>query len=133
MDINTYFEPPFGNELLLKRKKIRRELLADGSTFIDKKIAVLGGSTTHDVRDMLELFLLHHGIRPEFYESEYAQYWQDAMFPNPTLEEFAPDVIYIHTSNRNIMTLPRLWTNFSKIHISILQVCGNSSAKSTAA
>lgn len=102
------FAPPFSGELLSKRKKLRRELLEGGGPFLDRRVAILGGSTTHDVKDALELFLLHHGIRPAFYESEYAQYWQDAMFPNPALETFAPDIIYIHTSNRNISRWPAL-------------------------
>ena len=102
------FTPPFTNELLAKRKKIRRELLAGGTEFLDKRVAILGGSTTHDIRDALELFLLHYGIRCAFYESEYAQYWQDAMFPNPELEAFSPDLIYIHTSIRNISRWPEL-------------------------
>ena len=93
---------PFDSEQILsKRKRIRRELLADGTARIEKRIALLGGSTTHDIRDCLELFLLNHGIAASFYESEYAQYWQDAMFPNPALEAFKPDVIWIHTSLRN--------------------------------
>ncbi len=97
---------PFDSQLLLrKRKSIRRELLT-GTNLLDKRIAILGGSTTHDVVDMLELFLLDQGIRPAFYESEYGQYWQDAMFPNSELEAFRPDILYIHTSNRNITAWP---------------------------
>ena len=84
------------------RKKIRRELLADGSKRLHKKIAVLGGSTTNDIVKSLEVFLLDNGIEPEFYQSEYNRFWQDAMFENPELREFAPDIIYIHTSYRNI-------------------------------
>lgn len=102
------FTPPFTGELLTKYRKIRRELLAEGTAFLDKRLAILGGSTTHSVREALDLFLLRHGIRCEFYESGYAQYWQDAMFPNPALEAFHPDVIYIHTSNRNITRYPLL-------------------------
>lgn len=101
-------EYPFdGNEILKKKKSIKKELLEllDGKQQ-KKKIAVLGGSTTRNVVLMLELFLLNNGIEPIFYESEYNQYFQDAMFPNPELEEFAPDIIYIHTSNRNIDTYP---------------------------
>lgn len=91
-----------------KSKTIRKTLLADGADRIKKKIAVLGGSTTHDIIRILELFLLNYGIEPEFYESEYGQYWQDAMFPPKELSDFAPDVIYIHTSNRNITDYPTL-------------------------
>lgn len=84
------------------RKRTRRELINDGSKRIKKKIAVLGGSTTNDFIKTLEIFLLSEGIEPEFYESEYNRFWQDAMFDNPELNEFAPDIIYIHTSYRNI-------------------------------
>ncbi len=108
METNIFFAPPFSGDLLKKRKKIRRDLLESGFDFIDKNIAILGGSTTHDIKDALDLFLLHNGIRASFYESEYAQYWQDAMFPNPALEEFKPDIIFIHTSNRNIRQFPEL-------------------------
>lgn len=98
---------PFDSEYLLKKsKKIKRQLLEGDRDFLCKKIAVLGGSTTHDIIRMLELFLLDQGIRPEFYESEYGQYWQDAMFGNPELDRFAPDLIFVHTSNRNISTYP---------------------------
>ena len=86
----------------LNRRKTRRELLEDGSKRIKKKIAVLGGSTTNDIVKTLEIYLLSEGIEPEFYQSEYNRFWQDAMFENPELKDFAPDVIYIHTSYRNI-------------------------------
>lgn len=100
-------EYPFDSEYILKKsKKIRRQLIEEGTEFLSKKIAVLGGSTTHDIVRVLELFLLDQGIRPAFYESEYAQYWQDVMFDNPKLDEFAPDMIYIHTSNRNVTGYP---------------------------
>ena len=106
-------EYPFDAGYLLKKsKRIKRALLeqtaADGTpvTFLKKRIAVLGGSTTHDIIRMLELFLLNYGIEPEFYESEYAQYWQDAMFDNEELVQFHPDLIYIHTTGRNITFFP---------------------------
>ena len=106
-------EYPFDAGYLLKKsKRIKRTLLeqtaADGTpvTFLKKRIAVLGGSTTHDIIRMLELFLLNYGIEPEFYESEYAQYWQDAMFDNEELVQFHPDLIYIHTTDRNITFFP---------------------------
>lgn len=103
-------EYPFDPEWILKKKKaLKRELLQNTQqTFPEKKIAILGGSTTRDIRDILELFLLNYGIRPCFYESEYNQYYADGMFPNPALEEFHPDILYIHTSNRNIEQYPSL-------------------------
>ena len=94
---------PFsGTEILENKKALRRELLADGSKRMEKRIAVLGGSTTSDFCKLLELFLLKEGIQPVFYQSEYAQYWNDALFPPEELFSFRPDVVYIHTSFRNL-------------------------------
>lgn len=101
-------EYPFDAEYILKKRKaLKRTLLSiKREKRISKRIAILGGSTTHDVMEMLELFLLNVGIEPVFYESEYNQYWQDVMFDNPELIDFDPDLIYIHTSARNIIDLP---------------------------
>lgn len=96
-------EYPFDSaELLSGRKRLRRELLADGKKRIKKKIAVLSGATANDIVKSMELFLLDNAIEPEFYESEYAQWWQDAVFGTPELDAFEPDIIYICTSYRNI-------------------------------
>lgn len=102
-------EYPFDGEYILKKSKsLKKALLSDGTKRISKRIAVLGGSTTHDIIKVLELFLFHYGIEPAFYESEYAQFWQDAMFENSELKKFRPDIIFIHTSNRNISTYPTI-------------------------
>jgi len=98
---------PFDADYILKKKKsIRKQLLLDTNGMIEKRVAILGGSTTSNIKLILELFLLDNGIKPSFYESEYNQYYQDAVFDNKELEEFAPDVIYVCTSNRNITNYP---------------------------
>lgn len=100
---------PFAPDYILSKKKaIRRKLLENQEGMTDKKVAILGGYTTSDIKLILELFLLNNGIKPEFYESEYNQYYQDAMFDNPELEAFKPDIVYICTSNRNITRYPSL-------------------------
>ncbi len=105
---------PFDSSYLLKKRKaIKRALLSElesretaDEKILEKRIAILGGSTTHDIVEMLELFLLNYGIKTEFYESEYAQYWNDVMFDSAELAGFKPDVIFIHTSTRNITAFP---------------------------
>lgn len=99
------FDPDY---ILSKKKSIRRKLLENQEGMINKRVAILGGYTTSDIKLILELFLLNNGIKPEFYESEYNQYYQDAMFDNPELEAFRPDIVYICTSNRNITRYPSL-------------------------
>lgn len=102
-------EYPFDSSYIIKKKKsLKRQLLESDVKFVEKKIAVLGGSTTHDITVVLELFLLNMGIKASFYECEYAQYWEDVMFDNPELVSFSPDIIYIHTSNRNIRNYPKI-------------------------
>ena len=101
------FHYPLDTETLLRKKRrLRRELLAQNPHPLHKKIAILGGSTTNEVADQLGLFLLQYGIEADFYQSEYGQYWQDAVFGTPELDAFAPDVIYVHTSWRNLTRLP---------------------------
>ena len=102
-------EYPFDGEYILKKKKtLKKELLKQDKKFLEKNIAILGGSTTNDIKLVLELFLLNYGIKPNFYESEYNKFWEDAMFENKELEEFKPDIIYICTSNKNIINFPSL-------------------------
>ena len=99
---------PFDAEFVLRKKKsLKRGLLErEGVKYLNKKIAILGGSTTENIKLMLELFLLNNGIAPEFYESEYNRYWEDAVFGTPELDEFKPDLIYIHTTTRNLKAKP---------------------------
>lgn len=112
---------PFDSSYILKKaKKIRRELLSESATLnkklLPKKIAVLGGSTTHDIIRILDLFLLNEGIEAEFYESEYNQYWEDAMFGTPELDAFTPDVIFVHTTFKNISELPLITDSIDEIN-----------------
>lgn len=105
--VRDLFSYPYDSGLLLrKQKSLRREFKNDGIGRIPVKIAILGGSTADAVRDQLELFLLHYGLEPSFYLSEYGQFRQDALFPPRGLVDFAPDLIYFHTTNRNIRRFP---------------------------
>ena len=109
-------EYPFdGDYILAKKKSIKKELLANGN-FVEKRIAILGGSTTNNIKLLTELFLLNNGIKPEFYESEYNQYYQDALFPNEELLNFNPDVIYVCTSNRNIIEYPNIHNSLEEVN-----------------
>src|SRR5438876_634667 len=97
---------PFRVDVIHKRKKSLKASLLKCGPFLDKRIAILGGSTTDEIKDVLELFLLREGIRPEFYQSDYSRYYEDVMFPNEALQRFAPDIIYIHTTQANVTNVP---------------------------
>ena len=93
------------DELVLHRRRLRRELLA-AEGLKDIRIAVLGGTTTNEVVDLLEILLLAHGFRPEFHQSEYGRYYEDAVLEPQEIAAFKPDLIYIHTCSKNIRTWP---------------------------
>lgn len=57
---------------------------------------------------MLEIFLLAHGIRPEFYESGYNRYREEVLFESPNLWNFRPDIVFIHTTWQNASEFPEL-------------------------
>jgi len=93
--------------VLRKRRSLKRGLL-EQPNLVATRIAILGGSTTAEVKSMLEIFLLAHGIQPTFYESEYNRYSEDVMFENPELWEFKPEIVYLHTTWHNVSQFPEL-------------------------
>lgn len=99
---------PIDPQNILRKKKALKRQLSQQTGFLKKRIAILGGSTTAEIRDILELFLLEGGIEPEFYESEYNQYYQELAFDNDRLKRFAPDIIFIHTTCMNVQGFPEL-------------------------
>ena len=48
--------------ILRKKKSIKKELL-NKKNLVEKNIAILGGSTTSEIKNILELFLLDSGIK----------------------------------------------------------------------
>jgi FkbH-like protein len=104
--MNIDLEHPLNiDKILRKKKSIKKELL-NKQNLVERKIAILGGSTTSEIKNILELFLLDSGIKPNFYESEYNKYYEDACFGNDELDDFNPDIVYIHTTNKNIIKYP---------------------------
>jgi len=94
-------------EILRKRHALRKELLKQAN-LIPACIAILGGSTTSEVKNMLDLALLAQGIKPTFYESGYNRYYEDVLAANPDLWNFKPDVVFIHTTWHNVSSFPKL-------------------------
>lgn len=94
-------------DLLRNRQTLKRELLKQ-TNLLSTRIAILGGSTTTEVKSMLELFLLAQGIKPTFYESGYNRYYEDVLFENPDLWNFKPDIVLVHTTWHNVSQFPEL-------------------------
>lgn len=101
-------------EILLKSRTLRQEL-AVRSDLSPVRVAILGGSTTVELKSMLELFLLARGFRPVFYESEFNRFYEDVLFRNQSLWDFRPEIAFIHTTWRNVTEFPRLLESDSDI------------------
>jgi FkbH-like protein len=95
------------DEILMKRRSLRKEL-STAPYLQEIRIAVLGGSTTDELINLLELLLLSSGFRPVFHPSEYGRYYEDAVHDHQSLKDFKPDLVYVHTSCRNVQNTPPL-------------------------
>lgn len=105
MSVNVLDYPFDASMILQKKRAIKRELSAREG-LLPKKVAVLSGVTVGVFKDLLEIYLLANGIRPEIHEGEYALFYEELVFDDGTLAAFAPDLIYLHTSMRNIKAWP---------------------------
>jgi FkbH-like protein len=83
-------------DILIKRKALKRRLSAQQG-LQPLRIAVLGGSTTSELVDLWELYLLESGFLPIFHQSEFGRFYVDAVHDSAALVEFKPDLVYIHT------------------------------------
>jgi FkbH-like protein len=72
------------------------------------KLAILGGFTTHQLRDLIELYLFAAGVSVEVYEADYNVFRQEILDSSSGLYEFSPDVVYLATHWRNLGHLPSL-------------------------
>jgi FkbH-like protein len=92
-------------DLLSRRRSLRRRLVfAEGLRPV--RIAVLGGSTTNEVVELLEILLLASGFLPTFHQSGYGKYYEESVIDPSGLSAFAPDLVYIHTSYLNVQAIP---------------------------
>ncbi|WP_246153639.1 HAD-IIIC family phosphatase [Terriglobus albidus] len=92
-------------DILMKRKGLKRRLSARPH-LRPVRIAILGGATTNEVADLLELYLIESGFLPTLHQAEYGRFYVDAVHSPEALIAFAPDIVYLHTSVRDIQAFP---------------------------
>jgi FkbH-like protein len=114
-------DPPLDIATILRKRRLLSQILSERKPRLSCRIAILGGSTTAEVKSALEIFLLHREIKPEFYESEYGRFSEDVLFDNPELSAFDPQVAYIHTTCRNLRTVPCVGANFEECNSAVEQ------------
>lgn len=88
---------------MMQHKISEKKRLLQSVELQEKKIAVLCGATFGEIKELLEIFLLHYRIKPVFHIGEYNRFYEEAVFPNEELEKFKPDIILLHITNRNLL------------------------------
>jgi FkbH-like protein len=89
--------------------KLRRFLPGDSPDSASGRLlrlAILGGPTTIQLRQLLELFLAGEGIVAEIYEAEYGLFRHEILTPGSGLDRFAPEIVFLATGARDVTRLP---------------------------
>ena len=109
------FDYPLDPAYILQKKRSLKRTLLQKDGLIEKKVAIMSGSTIGEIKNILELFLLENGIKPTFFEGSYGLFYENLVFDDGSLKAFAPDIIYIHTSVRNIKLWPEIGDDAQQI------------------
>jgi FkbH-like protein len=104
------FEYPFDITALTRKRRALRAELLEAPTSIEARVALLGGSTTSELKDFLELFLLRAGIRPTFYECQYNKYEEAVLHDDAELRQFVPRIAVLYTTHVNARLPPAFAT-----------------------
>ena len=110
-------------DLLRSRRRLRRELSTQENLRLIR-IAVLGGSTTNEFVDLLEIHLLDAGFDPVIRQSEYGQFYEEAVHNIAELKAFAPDIVYLHTSCKNVLAMPSIAATDDELAASVAEELG---------
>jgi FkbH-like protein len=90
--------------LMSLRRFLKAPRAAAGSHAM--RLAILGGPTTIQLRQLIELFLAGEGIAAEIYEAEYGLFRQEILSDGSALDAFRPEVVFLATSARDVGRFP---------------------------
>ena len=70
------------------------------------RLAILGGPTTVQLRQLMEVFLASEGIVAEVYESDYGLFRQEILTPGSGLDRFHPEILFLAIGARDVSVFP---------------------------
>ena len=91
--------------------KLRHYLLARKAgqgTDSALRLAILGGPTTTQLCQFIEVFLASEGIAVEIYEGDYGLFRQEILTSGSGLDSFHPNVIFLATGARDVSRYPSI-------------------------
>ena len=115
-EINTILTVPLNQDEIIKKLSfIKKKLSKRKNKKPVIKIAILGGSTTQHIKDLVDIFLLKENIITELYEGQFSSFYEEILYDINNLSKFKPDIIWVHTSWRNIKNFPIMSNTESEI------------------
>ena len=72
------------------------------------RLAVLSSFTTHQLADLIDLFLFGNRLCTEVYEAEFGTFRQEILDPGSGVYSYAPECLILATSWRDLCHLPDL-------------------------
>jgi len=84
----------------LSLRKILQQAPESGKEAL--RIAVLGGPTTTQFVWLLQSFLQGSGVAAEVFEGEYGLFRQSILMPDPGLDAFRPQIVFLATNARDL-------------------------------
>jgi len=70
------------------------------------RLAILGGPTTTQLRQLIEVFLAGEGVAARLYEANYGLFRQEIFTPGSGLDVFQPQLVLIATGARDLSRRP---------------------------
>jgi FkbH-like protein len=96
----------YSSLMQLRRFVLRGE--ARSSSTHGLRLAILGGATTIQLRQLVELFLAGEGIAAEIFEGDYGLFRQAILTPDPRLDAFCPQFVFLATGARDVSRYPTI-------------------------
>ncbi len=72
------------------------------------RLAILGGPTTTQLRQLIEVFLAGEGIAADIYEADFGLFRHEVLTAGSALDTFRPQVVFLATSARDVARRPAL-------------------------
>ncbi len=72
------------------------------------KLAILGGFTTTQLAQVIELALFSMGAKLELFEADYGVYRQEILDPGSDMYRFAPQAVFLATTYRDLVRRPSI-------------------------
>ena len=87
------------------------------------RMAILGSFTTEQIAPLIDLFAFAADLPLELYQAEYGTFRQEIFDPDSGLYKFAPKVVFLATSRRDLAHVPALGASLEEVRAAVEREC----------